>query len=47
MHNSNFESFKITMEEWGKCLGLEEGDLEDRCEEILGTKESSVKTNAI
>lgn len=35
------------MEEWGKCLGLGEGDLEDRCEEILGAKENSVKTNSI
>jgi hypothetical protein len=23
------------MAEWGKCLGLEEGDLADKCEELL------------
>lgn len=36
---------RITMKEWGKCLGLEDGDLEDRCEEILGLKENSLKSN--
>lgn len=35
------------MKEWGKCLGLEDGDLEDRCEEILGAKENSLKSNDI
>jgi hypothetical protein len=29
------------MAEWGKCLGLEDGDLEDKCEEILGSKEKN------
>lgn len=37
---------RITLKEWGICLGLQDGDLEDRCEEILG-KENSIKENEI
>jgi len=35
------DDHRISLKEWGKCLALEEGDLEDRCENILGTKEKS------
>jgi len=37
---------RITMKEWGKCLGLEDGDLQGRCDEILGSKET-VKSNEL
>jgi len=36
------DDHRITLVEWGKCLGLGEGDLEGRCEEIIS---SSVKAN--
>jgi secreted protein acidic and rich in cysteine len=26
---------RITMLEWGVCLGLEDGDLADKCDELL------------
>ena len=39
------DDHRISLMEWGKCLGLEEGDFEDRCEEILGNKEAAIKTN--
>lgn len=35
------DDHRISLKEWGKCLALEEGDLEDRCENILGNKEKS------
>jgi len=41
------DDHRITMKEWGKCLGLEDGDLAGRCEEILGLKENSLKSNDI
>ncbi|CRL07118.1 CLUMA_CG020115, isoform A [Clunio marinus] len=33
---------RITLKEWGKCLGLEDGDLEDRCEEIFKSKDNNI-----
>lgn len=41
------DDHRITMKEWGKCLGLEDGDLEDKCEEILGSKENTLKANEV
>lgn len=38
---------RITLKEWGKCLQLEDGDLEDRCEELLNQKDSAVKFNEV
>lgn len=39
------DDHRIDMKEWGKCLGLEDGDLEDKCEEILGSKDNTIKSN--
>lgn len=33
---------RITLKEWGNCLGLEEGDLEERCDELLKPKDKQV-----
>ncbi|KAG8249258.1 SPARC-like [Homalodisca vitripennis] len=33
------DDHRITLTEWAKCLGLEEDDLEDRCEEVRGEEE--------
>lgn len=41
------DDHRITMKEWGKCLGLEDGDLEEKCEEILGSKENTLKSNEV
>jgi hypothetical protein len=30
---------RITLKEWGNCLGLEDGDLEERCDELLKPKD--------
>jgi hypothetical protein len=39
---------RIDLKEWGKCLGLEEGDIEDKCEEILAaSKEATMKSNEV
>lgn len=38
------DDHRITMKEWVKCLGLEDGDLEEKCEGILGPKD---KTNEV
>lgn len=38
---------RITLKEWGKCLQLEDGDLEDRCETLLNAKDSAVKANEV
>lgn len=36
---------RITLKEWGKCLELEDGDLEGRCEGIL--VKNSAKSNEV
>lgn len=32
---------RITLKEWTNCLGLEEGELEDKCEDLLNPKENA------
>jgi secreted protein acidic and rich in cysteine len=39
---------RITMEEWGLCLGLEDGDLQGKCDELVAaTKEGASKSNEV
>jgi hypothetical protein len=38
---------RITLKEWGKCLGLEDGELIARCENVLNLKENAVKFNEV
>ncbi|CAO1442261.1 unnamed protein product [Diamesa hyperborea] len=40
------DDHRITLKEWGKCLELEDGDLEDRCEKIVSPADG-LKSNEI